>query len=153
MAQKPRITPKQIDDIISMRLSGLPVRETAKRVGVATKTVQLRYAGYLRSVADDRAEVLEHERDEAITRIERAAAESWDAWERSKLGGDGDPRFLGEYRQAMSQAERLRGLQVARVEHTGAEGGPIEVADARAALAERLAAIAPVLTVQKDPEF
>ena len=74
MAPRRNISPDKLDQIISLRLAGVPVRDVARRVSVAPRTVQDRYQEYLRSVSEERQGMLEEERTEAIARIERVAA-------------------------------------------------------------------------------
>jgi hypothetical protein len=138
MAARRNISPEKLDQIISLRLAGVPVRDVARRVSVAPRTVQDRYQEYLRSVSEERQGMLEEERTEAIARIERVAAAAWSAWEMSSAIGQPDPRFLAEHRQALSQAEKLRGLAVIKTEVSGPNGGPVLVEDAKARLLERL---------------
>jgi hypothetical protein len=117
--RKQQITPEQLDRIIALRLSGVSVRKTAAEVEVWPSTVQVRWTEYVESLREERAAFIELERTEAVARFERAAEESWRAWERSVTADRPDVRFLAEWRQAMAQAAKLSGLDVQRVEHTG----------------------------------
>jgi hypothetical protein len=117
--RKQNITPEQLDRLIALRLAGVSVRKTAVEVGVWPSTVQARWTEYLASIAEERAEMVELERTEAVARFERAAADAWQAWEKSVAAGKADVRFLAEYRQALAQAAKLSGLEVQKVEHSG----------------------------------
>jgi transposase-like protein len=139
--RRQRISPEKQDAIIALRLSGVSVRETARRVGVWPSTVQMNYQAYLAEIAEDRSALHDHEREEAIVRVEALAAASWDAWVASKVSGTPDPRFLSEHRQALAQVEKLRGLQVTKTEVSGPDGGPVQVEDAKARLLEKLAVL------------
>lgn len=105
------------------------MRDVAASVEVNKATVVAEYQRYLEEVADQRAADLEIYRAEAITRAERAVATAWDAWGASHHDDDGpDPRYLGEYRQALAMLAKLTGAEAAsRIELSGPEGGPIEM--------------------------
>lgn len=165
--RKPRITPQQIDDIVALRLRGVSVRETAKRVGVTTATVQKRYKEYLAEIAADRADRLDHEREEAIARFQMAADAAWDAYQLSlvpistydKEGNflgetvKPDPRLLAEFRMNAAEVAKLTGSYApARTELTGKDGGPLELDSPAAKLAAMLDSLARTAASNDDTE-
>jgi DNA-binding NarL/FixJ family response regulator len=137
-----RLTPDEIDRIIELRLRGVSVRNVAAELDTTTRTVQTHWTRYRQKDAVDRVKKLDAIRaGYAAQQEELADAATLDALEST------DPseraRAIDAATKARMSAAKLQGLDVQRVEHTGADGGPIQVTDPKLELLERLRRLAP----------
>jgi transposase-like protein len=137
-----RLTPDEIDRIIELRLRGVSVRNVAAELDTTTRTVQTHWTRYRQKDAADRVKKLDAIRaGYAAQQEELADAATLDALDST------DPseraRAIDAATKARMSAAKLQGLDVQRVEHTGADGGPIQVTDPKLELLERLRRLAP----------
>jgi len=137
-----RLTPDEIDRIVEMRLRGVPVRAVAEALDTTTRTVQTHWTRFREKDAKDRDKKLHAVRAGYVAQQEALA----DAATRDALDTD-EPgeraRAIDAATKARMAAAKLQGLDVQKVEHTGADGGPIQVVDPKQELLERLARLAP----------
>jgi transposase-like protein len=136
-----RLTPEERDRIIEMRLDRVPVRAIAVDVKTTTRTVQETWKRWLRETAEERRAALEESRTEAVARLDRIATDARLGALRARRDGDDAAvaRYLDTEQRAIVAAAKLEGLDLpTRVEHTGADGGPIELVDPKAELVARL---------------
>ncbi len=106
-----RLTPAEIDRLVTLRLRGVPVREVAKLIGVQTKTVVAQYKKYLDESRAERAAELDVVREEQIQQLERNAKDARDAMERA-LNDDKEAlvaTFLTVEQRALAQIAKLTG--------------------------------------------
>jgi transposase-like protein len=141
-----RLTPDERDRIIEMRLDRVPVRTIAAEIKTTTRTVQETWKRWLRETAEERRAVLDESRAEAIARLDRIATDARLGALRARRDGDDSAvaRYLDTEQRALVAGAKLEGLDMpTRIEHTGADGGPIEVMDPKAELLARLARLQP----------
>jgi hypothetical protein len=136
------MTPDEVEQIITLRLRGVSVREVATILQTTTRTVQLQWTKWRTKDAIERESEIAAIRAGYIAQQEALAdAATSDAFDAE------DPmqraRAIEAATKARMAAAKLAGLDVTRVEHTGKDGGPIEVADPKADLLARLARLAP----------
>jgi hypothetical protein len=137
-----RLTPDDIDRIVEMRLRGYTVKQTAEALDTTTRTVQTHWTRYRLKDAEERKANLDAIRAGYVAQQEALAdAATADALDSPDPGERA--RAIDAATKARMAAAKLQGLDVQRVEHTGADGGPIEVADPKAELLARLARLAP----------
>jgi hypothetical protein len=144
-----RLTPDEIDRIVDLRLRGVPVRQVADMLETTTRTVQTHWTRFRERDAKERDKKLHAVRAGYVAQQEALA----DAATRDALDADDTgerARAIDAATKARMAAAKLQGLDVQRVEHTGADGGPIEVIDPKAQLLERLARLAPEETDAAD---
>jgi transposase-like protein len=137
-----RLTPDEIDRIVELRLKGVPVRQVADALDTTTRTVMLHWTRFRERDAKERDKKLSAVRAGYAAQQEALA----DAATRDALDSD-DPaeraRAIDAATKARMAAAKLQGLDVQKVEHTGADGGPIQVTDPKEELLARLARLAP----------
>jgi transposase-like protein len=137
-----RLTPDEKERIIELKLNRVSVRTIAEDVGTTTRTVQETWKRWLRDTSTERAAALEEARTEAVARLDRIATDARHGAIRARRDGDDGAvaRYLDSEQRAIVAAAKLEGLDLpTRVEHTGADGGPIAVTDPKADLVARLA--------------
>lgn len=125
-----RLSPDERDRIIELRLNRVPVRQVAAELGCHTRTVTRAWHSWLAETAEERAAVLELQREELIQRHERVATDARIGLQRARRDGDlaAEARFLAEDRQALREIARIQGLDAPqRLELAGPYGGPIRV--------------------------
>lgn len=138
-----KITPEQLEQILELRISGVSVRETARRVGVNPRTVQERWNQYLEAEAEARGDRLRSVRAQYVLQLERIVERALTApdvpGDEDDEEGAPDPRMLAEATKAIQAAAKLQGLEAAtKLEHSGPDGGPVEVVSPVDRLAEFL---------------
>ena len=91
-------------------------------VGCDRKTVQRHWNKHLDTLARERIGKTERHRAEAVVRLEKVSAAAWEAVLRARTDADAaaEIRALAMFRQATMDVARLEGVEVQRVEHTGA---------------------------------
>ena len=137
-----RLTPDEVDRIIELRLRGVSVRQVAEELDTTTRTVQTQWTKWRTKDAEERNEQLHAIRAGYVAQQEALAdAATVDAMQTAEPGERA--RAIEAATKARMAAAKLQGLDVQRIEHTGADGGPIEVADPKAELIARLARLAP----------
>jgi transposase-like protein len=137
-----RLTPEEVEQIIALRIRGLSVHEVARRLDNTTRTVHNHWTKWRIKDAETRDAELAAIRAGYIAQQEALAdVATTDAFDAK------DPmlraRAIEAATKARMAAAKLAGLDVAEVEHTGKDGGPIEVADPKEDLLARLARLAP----------
>ena len=145
-APRKRLTPEERDQIIELKLDRVSVRNIAVMVKTSTRTVQQVWNKWLRDTAAERAAALEESRTEAIARLDRIATDARHGALRARSDGDDAAvaRYLDTEQRALVAAAKLEGLDLpTRIEHSGIDGGPIEVTDPKAELLARLARLEP----------
>ena len=116
-----RLTPAEREKIISLRLSGVPIRTVALQVGTSTKSVMAVTKAFLA----ERAQAFSAKTDATLNKlIERhlAAADSAAFLaERSQELEDhaSATKYLAEERARLAEVAKLSGLYIERVEQTG----------------------------------
>jgi transposase-like protein len=122
--QRKRLTEDERDRIVELRLNGVPVRTVATQVGTTTKTVQATWQRWLRDTAEERSATLEAVREELIQRMTQVADDARRGHIRARADGDvtAAARWLAEERQALRELARIQGLDVQKVELSGAVG-------------------------------
>ena len=120
-----KITQDTIDQIIELRLRGVPVREVATTVGVTTKTVVDRYKRWLAETSEERTAELELVREELIQKHRRAALDARRGVLRAQNEADYrmEATYLSEERNALKELAKLTGSDApAKIEHSGETG-------------------------------
>lgn len=119
-----RLSPDQRDRIVEMRLDRVPVRTIAKEVGCTPRTVMLWWKKWLAEVSEERRAELEGARTEALARLDKVAEDARKGALRARSNDDpaAEARFLNIEQQAIMSAAKLEGLDVQKVEHSGAVG-------------------------------
>lgn len=139
--RKRRLTLDEIDRIIELRLMGMSVRDTAKEVDTTARTVHVHWTKFRQKDAAERKKQLDAIRAGYVAQQEALAdAATFDALDTDEPGDRA--RAIDAATKARMAAARLQGLDAARIEHTGADGGPIQVTDPKTELEERLRRLA-----------
>ena len=116
-----RLTPDERERIVTLRLSGVSIREVAKQIPTTTATVQAVFRAYMEERSAQFASEVELERAKILSRLERIANDA--AFLALSAEKEGDrTRAMAEERQALAQMAKLLGIDVQRVEHSGEAG-------------------------------
>lgn len=115
------LSPAKVEQIVELRLAGVPVREVAKRVGTTTRTVQNHWHKWLKATATDRADALEEAREEIVQRLSQLADDARRAFTVALNSGDNQAaaRWADQERQALKELARIQGLDVANINLSG----------------------------------
>jgi IS30 family transposase len=124
-----RLTPDEVDQIVELRLAGVPVRAVAREVNTSPKTVQRRWHQYLRASAKERAEALAETREEIVQRFTQLADSARREANAALEVGDqsGAVKWSEQERHALRELARVQGLDVATINLTGGTDNTLEV--------------------------
>lgn len=116
-----RLTPPEREQIIALRLQGVPVRTVAAQIDTSTKTV----VSVTKAFLSERAQAFSAKTDATLNKLvtrhlcaaDAAAVEA----ERATEGGDHNAaaKYLAEERARLQEVAKLSGLYIERVEQTG----------------------------------
>jgi transposase-like protein len=116
-----RLSPAEREQIITLRLQGVPVRKVAEAVSTSTKTVVSVMKAYL----EERSEAFDAKADATIDKIisrhlAAADAAAVAAEQALEAGEDGAAaKYMAEERARLDAVAKLAGLFIERVETTG----------------------------------
>lgn len=136
--------------ILEYRKAGLSYRKIAEQMGCSVSTVYEAVKRAMAVVSETTAQQAKVIRDTELERLDELQVALWSkARGRPARGTPGDPNYQPAVEPDMKAVDRLLRIMERRAkllgidaperfEHTGANGGAIEVQDARAALLSKL---------------
>lgn len=118
-----RLTPAEREQVITLRLQGMPVRAVAEQVRTSTKTVVAVMKAYLAERSEAFDAVADATVEKIVTRHLAAADAAAVAAEAALAEGDSAAatKFLAEERARLDAVSKLAGLFIERVETTGVQ--------------------------------
>jgi transposase-like protein len=116
-----RLTPEEREQIIALRLQGVPVRTVAAQINTSTKTVVAVTKAFLAERAAAFSAKADATLNKLITRHLAAADSAAVEAERATELGDHQSaaKYLAEERARLQEVAKLSGLYIERVEQTG----------------------------------
>lgn len=116
-----RLTPEEREQIISLRLQGIPVRTVAAQINTSTKTV----VSVTKAFLAERAQAFSAKTDATLNKLigrhlAAADAAAVEAERATELGDhNAAAKYLAEERARLQEVAKLSGLYIERVEQTG----------------------------------
>lgn len=116
-----RLTPEEREQIIALRLQGIPVRTVAAQINTSTKTV----VSVTKAFLAERAQAFSAKTDATLNKLvgrhlAAADAAAVEAERATELGDhNAAAKYLAEERARLQEVAKLSGLYIERVEQTG----------------------------------